>query len=373
MITEESPQLPIQQAISPFKKALIVFLTFSEVGLAPFLANAIVETTTITEELANHDLPLESKLAIGYSFATPYVLSAMLSIGDLEKTVRYLFDSDSEKHEINALFKWFHRVMIGSSFLLGSTAAGIGVIQNWGNSYPYYVFAVYAVAGQMSVVMLQANKRIMGSAQSVSDFLISENKKEMMIVIMKKPMAVMNTLLNTLYWGAFYYYLGANISHLVHAETNSTEIISASSAILGGYMAFFTQGVDELKNSYRQIISSEHTEKLSFSGKSRYLTLPLISGSFCCRTLATVSFAYTCFNGQSISHSEFNKALGIAALAMVLPAALPAAQYVKYISQQVDQAIKGIGSNLNRCFSWFKSKKSSVLEQEQAHLLNGIQ
>jgi len=354
------------QEVALWKKLGLIILVASEIGLTPFLAEAVSQSVDIFIRVINRPslVSTQAETIFGYSLATAYALTAMLSVGNIDESIKKLINSDQQHYELGVIFKTVQTALIGLAFFIGSTAAAVGVIQRWGNTWPFYLLASFNLIGQLTLVLLQANKRILSSAVHIKKFLAYSNKRELLKNNFTKPLiyAAINTLSNTLYWGAFYYYLGANISESLNLSTINELTMGFIFAGLGAYMAFCTQGIDEIMEAYQNSIKAYTHETINLINRPTFLSLILIFLSFICRTIATIALSYSLMAGKTESLDDFNKMLGIVALAMIIPGATSAFQYVKYVHNQVNDAVAAIKSCLNcNKYSFFNSKKPNLL------------
>jgi hypothetical protein len=332
--------------IATWKKVGLTLLIVSEVGLAPFLAEAVGEANDIVFQLITREpAPPIMNTIVGYSFSIPYVIAAMLSVGDLNKTIKRLMSPTTTIQAVNPYLKSIQGLLIGAGFLVGSGAAAAGVLDKWGKTPLLYIAAIYTMSGQMCVVVLQANKRIGQSAYAIEKFLKCQNKKELLKTIFHKPVAKasLNTLLNAFYWGAFYYYLGANVSHIFNFSNTTQKILSPTFSFLGAYMSFSTQGIDEIKSAYEKSTTTQLQVTEVQESQPNRLGTALTTLSFACRVLATASFSYSVINGDTESEETFNRTIGAIAVALMVPGAASALQYARYIHAQVNEAVVSLG------------------------------
>lgn len=336
-----------ENTIAPWKKYGILFLVISETGLTPLLADSINESLDIVSQLLFEiNISDDTRLIIGYSMAIPYVISAMLSIGDINKTAQFLFSKKTFSYELSKTSQYMQIFLIGMGFIIGSAAASVGVLEQFGLSWPMILFASYAFLGQMTVVLLQANRRIMESARTLKNFYDCNEKWLLLKNATQKKMlpAILNTLLNTFYWSAFYFYIASKLSELLKAPYTVEILAGIFSAFFGGYMAFCTQGLDELTSQYSKINSLDAAEKNAQFKDVTCLSFLFVLLSWVCRTFATISFCYSLFAGETETAHGFSKNLAIVATFMVVPGALSAYQYIKYIHNQVADALTAIQS-----------------------------
>ncbi len=339
-------QVALNNEVAWWKKAGLIVLVFSGTGLVPFLADSISDSVEIFCRLFNINSPFVpyAKTYVGYTLAIPYAITTMLSVGDVEKSIKKLRDANQQTNDLGFGLKASQYVLVGSSFVIASAASSVGVLQRWGKTWPFYIFAAYTLAGQMSTILLQANKRIISSADLINQFILHENKCEIIKRSWSKPvvMASINTLCNMIYLGALYYYIGAIFSQLFGLPRTTEIIISTVCAALGAYMSFTIQGINEIYAAYQKSSNAYRDEEAELIKNPSILSLLLITFSFLCRTTAVIGFSYSLMGGETVSNDVFNKLLGIVALTMILPGAASATQYVKYIHNQVNEAIYSI-------------------------------